>query len=591
MKKITLLLLMAMTTTFAVSQELDDDFLDSLPESIKDDVLDKVKIKGDIDKPVYRNASTKIDKESLSLDDEEYANQKQSFEKPRVFGEKFFDTIQTSFMPINEPNLDASYILDFGDVLEVQLIGQESSNETYPVRRDGSINISDIGKVFVSGLSLGDAGYLIKARVKDTFIGTMAFVSLSNIRDIGILVSGNAYNPGIYTLNGNSNMLHALTMAGGMDEIGSYREISLIRDNEVIQNLDVYDVLIYGKSNFNSRLRSGDSILVKPAKKIVSIESGVLRPGIYELKENETFSNLIDFANGLHPNADIDNIILKRAERGISKVINIDYSKLQDYEVKRGDSLFIREYKFNTISIKGAVKNPGTYVLPLGTKLSELIITAGGYEDSAYPFGGFLNNQKSLEINEESKERLYDKFLNNIIRTAAMAPGGASNSLGLVLKQLKDSNISGRVIAEFDLDLIKANPSMDTILEDKDEILVPNITQQVFIQGEVSNPGAIRYSEGKNIDFYIKRSGGVLDTAETKTIFIIHPNGETENFSSNSKLSFVNNSNKDILIYPGSIIYVPKTLNPPATQVAAIWAPIISSIALSLTSLSVLNNN
>ena len=590
MKKIPILLLL-MTSTFVITQELDDEFLDSLPESIKEDVLDKVKIKDDIDKPVYRNASTKIDKDLLSMDEESDLKKKKAFEEPRVFGEKFFDTIQTSFMPINEPNLDASYILDFGDVLEVQLIGQESSNETYPVRRDGSINIADIGKVFVSGLSLGDAGSLVKARVKETFIGTQAFVSLSSIRDIGVLISGNAYNPGIYTLNGNSNMLHALTMAGGMDEIGSYREISLIRDNEVIQNLDIYEVLIYGKSNFNSRLRSGDSILVRPAKKIVSIESGVLRPGIYELKENETFSDLINFANGLHPNADLNNIVLKRAERGISKVINIDYSNLKNYEVKRGDSIFIREYKFNTVSIKGAVKNPGTYILPLGTKLSELITSAGGYEDSAYPFGGFLNNQKSLKINEESKEKLYEKFLNNIIRSAAMAPGGATNSLGLVLKQLKDSTMSGRVIAEFDLDVIKSDPSMDTILEDKDEILIPNITQQVFIQGEVSNPGAIRYVEGESIDFYLKRSGGVLDTARTKTIFIIHPNGETENLSSKSKLSFVTSSNNNHLIYPGSIIYVPKTLNPPATQVAAIWAPIISSIALSLTSLSVLNNN
>ena len=77
-------------------------------------------LKGDIDKPVYRNASTKIDKEDI--------------DKQRVFGSKFFDTIQSSFMPINEPNLDASYILDFGDVLEVQLVGQKDSIEKYSIR-------------------------------------------------------------------------------------------------------------------------------------------------------------------------------------------------------------------------------------------------------------------------------------------------------------------------------------------------------------------------------------------------------------------------------------------------------------------------
>ena len=215
-----------------------------------------------------------------------------------LFGADFFDVMQTSFMPINEPNLDSSYILDFGDVLEIQLVGQKDSINEYAISRDGSINLSDIGKLTLAGLSLNDASNLIKAKVNSAYIGTEAYISLKNVRDINILIVGNAYNPGIYTLNGNSNMLHALSMAGGINDIGSYRNISLVRSGEVIDILDIYDVLIYGKYNFSNGLRSGDSIVVNPRGKLVSFESGVMRPATYELKEGDTFQDLLNFANG-----------------------------------------------------------------------------------------------------------------------------------------------------------------------------------------------------------------------------------------------------------------------------------------------------
>jgi protein involved in polysaccharide export with SLBB domain len=161
-----------------------------------------------------------------------------------------------------------------------------------------------------------------------------------------------------------------------------------------------------------------------------------------------------------------------------------------------------------------------------------------------------------------------------------------------LLMQLKNTKSTGRVIAEFDLDIISSNPSQDTILEDGDRIFIPQLTQQVYIHGEISNSGAIRYAPGKDIDYYLNRSGGALLTADLDNIFIVHPNGETENFANKSRLSFIIEDNNEELIYPGSIIYIPQKTNyANSLQVASIWAPIISSIALSLTSLSVLNNS
>jgi protein involved in polysaccharide export with SLBB domain len=579
MKKTFLLAFLVVSTTI-YSQELDEAYLQSLPESVREDVLNKIEAKDDLDEPVYRRASTFIDKDK----DKDINN--------TLFGSNFFDVMQTSFMPINEPNLDSSYILDFGDVLEIQLTGQKDQIDNYSINRDGSINLPDIGRLNLSGLSLNDASKLIKAKVSSAFIGTEAYVSLKNIRDINVLIVGNAYNPGIYTLNGNSNMLHAISMAGGINDIGSYRDINLIRSGKVIDTLDIYEVLVFGKYNFSSGLRSGDSIVVGPIGKRVSIESGVMRLATYEIKSNETFDDLLKFANGFSKDINLDQLVVKRVSGGKSEIINLTLDEMQSFEFLNNDSIFIQEYKIDTVSILGSVNNPGTYKFSKGTTLSEAIKKSGGYDSSAYLFGGYLENQKALEINEFSKDRLYDTFLTNLIMNSGATSSIQDSGVMEILIQLKNSKSTGRVIAEFDLDIISSDPSKDTILEDGDKIFIPQLTQQVFIQGEVSNSGAIRYASGQDIDYYINKSGGALLTADLDNIFIVHPNGETETFANKSRLSFiVEDSNKE-LIYPGSIIYIPQKTNfANSLQTASIWAPIISSIALSLTSLSVLNNS
>ena len=244
----------------------------------------------------------------------------------------------------------------------------------------------------------------------------------------------------------------------------------------------------------------------------------------------------------------------------------------------------------NTISIQGAVKNPGNYKVKMGTTLSKAIQFAGGYIDGAYPFGGYLDNRRALLINQESKDRLYDSFINNIVMNSSVKTD-VDGSFGIILEQIKNAESTGRIIAEFDTDVLRSNPQLDTILDNGDRLTIPYITQQVYIQGEVSNPGAVRYSPGKDLEFYIKKSGGELSTADLDNIFILNPNGETQIIESSRRLSFVMAESQRTLIYPGSIIYVPQSSDfTSSLEVASIWAPIISSVALSLTSLSVLNN-
>jgi protein involved in polysaccharide export with SLBB domain len=574
MKKILLSALLIASTT-AYSQELDEAYLASLPEDVREDIQDKMAEREVKDAPAYRRPSSMVNKPA---------------EESTRFGAQIFDMMQTSFMPINEPNFDSSYVLDFGDTLEIQLIGQKNSIDELSVKRDGSINIPEIGKIFVAGLSLEATNSLIKNKISNAYIGIEAFVSLVNIRDIQVLITGNAYNPGIYTLNGNSNLLHALSMAGGIDEKGSYRQIDLIRDNNVISSTDLYDIFIHGKSGFGQRLRSGDSILIRPVNNLVSISGAVKRSGTFELKPSETFFDLFNYGNGFSDSADKDTLRIERLDGESNRFIKVsDVNSLSSIKIAPGDGLNVRAYERKSVSITGAVNTPGTYTISRGETLRSLIEKAEGYKDDAYPFAGILNNKKTLSVNQEAVDKLYTSFVQKLITKGDAL--FASESLPFILAELKKSNISGRVRAEFDIDLIKALPMLDTTLDDGDEIIIPTLTQQVYIYGEVNNPGAIRYKPGQTVNSYLINSGGQLKSADGENIFVIHPNGEINRIG-NARLSFLNNRSNDVLIYPGSVIYIPrKVLTRDPAMIASIWAPIVSALALSLTSLSVLDSN
>ena len=266
-----------------------------------------------------------------------------------------------------------------------------------------------------------------------------------------------------------------------------------------------------------------------------------------------------------------------------------DLDELSDLAPISSDRLNVRAYERKNVLVNGAVKFPGNYAISNGETLYSIVQKAGGYNKNAYPFGGILNNKKALELNEKAVESLYTTFVQKLVTKGD--PLFASESLPFALKELKKADTSGRIIAEFDLSVLKKNPELDTILDDGDEIIIPIQTQQVYIFGEVNNDGAIRYYPKHDIKQYISRAGGVTESADSEYIYVVHPNGEVNKFA-NNKISFFTNRSNDILVYPGSVIYVPRKVNSQeAAMVASIWAPIVSAMATSITALSVLDRN
>jgi protein involved in polysaccharide export with SLBB domain len=450
--------------------------------------------------------------------------------------------------------------------------------------------MQDIGKVVIAGLSLNDASQLIKSKVNTAFIGNEAFISLTEIRDVNILVTGNAVNPGIYTLTGNSNILHALSAAGGISEFGSLREINLIRDNNIIETLDVYDLLIEGQYNLKKRLRSGDVVFVEAKKNIVSIDGAVHRPAMYEALDDQKLVSIINYANGITRNADKENISLERLLEGSLKTIPVpNDSYFEAINVQDGDSIYIREYPYRQAKISGAVLKPGSYTMAAGETINDLVKKAGGYTENAYQFGAIYLNKDAEKINELSKEILYQEFLDNIIAASQQNIGGNFDLTPIVklTEEIKNTEPNGRVV----IDLLNDSTIDLYNVKEGDELFVPETNNVVYVYGEISSEGAVMFSENKGVDYFVDKSGGFKKFADNESIYILHPNGESQLYRSKRNI-FENSPKSEMKIYPGSIIFVPRVLDESAPRrlAAQAYVSILGNLGIALASLSAIND-
>ena len=604
MKKLLILSLL-LPILAIVAQEFDESFIESLPDDIKEDIMNRSDEQSKAFEDNYRASeySSRLQqaeelislKTRLEADLRELEKRLQSDDKLEIsteleiFGSDFFDTFQTSFMPVNEPNPDSTYTLGIGDILNIQITGLNDFDEEIQINGDGSIFIQNIGEVVLAGLTVSEASQIIKSRVNSSFIGAEAYINLAKLRDVNVLVTGNAKNPGIYTLSGNANILQAISVAGGINKFGSFREINLVRNNEIIESLDVYDLLIDAKYNLKNRLRSGDVIFIESRKIVVTIDGAIRRPAKYELKENQNLGDVIDYANGFKQTADIENIYLERILDGSLKSIPIvNSTQFDSIKSIDGDLIYIREYPYRQATISGAVLKPGRYTMAAGESLDDLINKAGGFTENAYPFGAIFQNRDAKTINKKAQELLYQEFLDNIIALSQQNVGGVDITpiVGLT-QEINNLEPNGRIV--IDIENSEARGSLG--IQEGDNLIVPEKTNNVYVYGEVSTEGSVMYAPNEGIDFFIDKSGGYKKYADNESIYILHPNGETQRYSKRRNI-FENQPRSSIKIYPGSVIFVPRKIDNSAsrTLAAQAYVTILGNLGLALASLNSIND-
>ena len=588
--KSTLCFLIFLFNGYAQAQQLDPRFIGALPQDVRDqlqsEITDEIEKRS---KENFRAPSTEIEKEQFKDDRErkEFERFQKSLSDSDYFGVSYFKTIQTTFMPVNEPVFDPEYILSVGDEIKIQLAGQQNDIFETVIERDGSISFPRVGKISIAGKKLSEIDLYIKSLINESFIGTTSYITLTSMRDMRILVVGEAEYPGIYTLPGNTNLLSALVAAGGPKETANLRKIQVRRDGETVRNIDLYEALIFGNfEEVNFPLKSADTIVLEASQRSVRIQGGVKRPGIYELLDDENLDDLLYFGNGFSQFAKKDDIQIISFEEG--DINKRKYLAGVSQTLADNDTVSVAEYKTISVKVSGAVLNPGDYKVPINYNLSDIIEVVGGYEENAYPFGGVLLNKKAAEVEQSTLNRTKRDFLIFLSSKNRSASSQPSADLNTFLEQYENIDGLGRINAEFDLPKLRANPSLDLELSDEDELIIPRFSNTVYVFGEVANPGTHIFNSEKTANYYVDLSGGKTNRA-SKNLVLIHPNGDAEILESRFLFNRIGSAQQ--FVYPGSLVYVPRDFDLNPLEFANFYLPIVSNLAISLASIAAINNN
>jgi len=268
---------------------------------------------------------TEPEKEKLT--DEERFKPKTDELKP--YGYELFAGEPTTFMPSENAAVTDTYIVGPGDQLKINFYGKESDSFEVIVDREGRISIPDLSPVEVAGLTFAEIKELVKVKVEQEIIGVKAFVSLGQLRSMRILVLGEAYKPGSYSVSSLTTVSHALFVSGGVSDIASLRNIQVKRAGNVVANFDLYDLLINGDSSNDIVLKPGDAVFIPSVGAQVRVEGAVKRPAIFELKKGESAKQLLAMAGGLKPNAYAKSAIVERFNFDRKEVLSVDFSKSQ----------------------------------------------------------------------------------------------------------------------------------------------------------------------------------------------------------------------------------------------------------------------
>ena len=308
--------------------------------------------------------------------------QEENFEQVKElkpFGYDVFANAPQTFAPTMDIAIPAGYIIAPGDRISIQIFGKENNELALEVNREGDIVFPSHGPFAVAGLSFTEVKRLLIAKIKKKIIGVDVVIGMASLRSMRVFVLGSAHKPGPYNLSSLSSITHAIFAAGGINDIGSLRNIQLKRAGKLIKTLDLYDLLIEGDSSNDVLLQSGDVVFIEPVGRTVSIDGEVRRPAIYELTSNDNFSHVLSMAGGLLPSAYAKSTIIERYNQSnLRSVVNIDFTDPKQLLLKAQAGDFVRVMKAadmfsQSITLIGALTRPGKYQWQQGQRVTDLL--------------------------------------------------------------------------------------------------------------------------------------------------------------------------------------------------------------------------
>ena len=414
----------------------------------------------------------------------------------QVFGRNIFNNKLLTFEPNQNMATPANYCLGAGDLVVIDVWGASQQTFEGTISPDGVVVVDGVGPIKLAGQTVKQATQTVKSRLSKYYSDCSFSLSVGDTRSIQVQVVGDVVMPGTYTLSSLSSAFNALYAAGGINDVGTLRDIKVYRSGRQIATIDVYDYLLNGNQNGDIRLQDNDIVQVGPYECLVDVRGKVKRPMFYEMKRTETVKQLLSYAGGLSGDAYTKNVRLSRKSGQEYSMYTIDEFQMGNFNVMDGDSLFvdsvIARYN-NMVEVRGAVKHAGQYQL-----------------------GGEIQTVRGLlQVAEGLRE---DAFRNRAV----------------MHREKDDLTLA---MLSVDIDGILDGTVADIPLRKGDVLFVPSKIdmkgeQVLKISGEVIYPGTYQYAENTTVEDLILQAGGLTEAASMAKVDVfrrINDINSTEN--------------------------------------------------------------
>ena len=463
-------------------------------------------------------------------------------EKKVIFGRNIFNTRHLTFAPNQNVATPANYKLGPGDEVIIDIWGANQTTISQVISPDGYISIDNLGLVYLNNMSIAEAEKYLRKRlsaiyasVGDENTASEIKVTLGQIRTIKVHVMGEVVKAGTYSLSSFSTAFYALYHAGGVNDLGSLRNISVVRNGKQIAVVDVYDFILKGQSKGNISLQDGDAIIVPPYHSLVEIDGNVKRPMFYEMAEGETLNTLLGYAGDFTGDAYRKSVTVTRKNGREYQIHTVDDDMYSAFALVDGDKVevgrMIERFE-NRIEVKGAVYREGVYQLSENINtVSKLVNKAEGVMDDAFLARAVLHRERP--------------------------------DLTLELIQVDLGNILNGTAA-------------DITLQKNDVLYIPSIHDlkdigTITVMGEVANPGVFPYADNATLEDMIILAGGLLESASSVRVDVSRRivDAKTteakeiigEQFTFALKDGLVIDGDKDFVLKPYDQIFVRKSPN------------------------------
>ena len=423
--------------------------------------------------------------------------------------------------------LNDDYTVAPGDKVSIWLWGAINQSEVVTVDNQGNLFITNVGPVYVADVKASQLNTYVSNKIKEVYKKSVQiYVNLLTATPVSVYISGSVIRPGQYAGIASDSILYYLKRAGGIDsERGSYRSIKVLRNNKVIQNIDLYDFILTGylpKFNF----KDNDVILVERQKATVVVSGSVRAPFRVEfLQSHATGGQLAKFALPLAKVSHV-GVVGDRADGPFS--VYLPYNEFKNFELKDGDRLIFNDdmrAQVIDIQVDGSYLGPSYFAVNKNTRLHDLLAHIQ-IDKSLADYQSIYIQRKSVA---KKQKEMIDQSLERLERSVFTAPASSDGEAKIRAEE-------GKMILEFTERARKIIPLGKVVIADQgqvanirleqgDIIHIPAKTDLIHIGGEVLMPQALVYNPNATIDDYIAWAGGYSERANYDQIMVIHPNG------------------------------------------------------------------